>query len=118
MPDRAERAELLGAVAAACEAAAEVDAAVELHLYAGRPRAALALLMQRYSDALPGSLTNEAKGARGAAQGRRSAGQGPASTACIIQPRQTRRRTCPRRQRCARPCRHACAGAASAACLI
>jgi hypothetical protein len=69
VPDRAERAELLGAVAAACEAAAEVDAAVELHLYAGRPRAALALLMQRFSDALPGSLTNEAKGARGGCTG-------------------------------------------------
>ena len=36
---------------------------MELHLYAGRPRAALQLLMQRLSDALPGSLTNAAKGA-------------------------------------------------------
>lgn len=36
---------------------------MELHLYAGRPREALQLLMQRLSDALPGSLTNAAKGA-------------------------------------------------------
>lgn len=41
----------------------QVDTAVELHLYAGRPREALQLLMQRLSDALPGSLTNAAKGA-------------------------------------------------------
>ena len=40
----------------------QVDTAVELHLYAGRPREALQLLMQRLSDALPGSLTNAAKG--------------------------------------------------------
>lgn len=41
----------------------QVDCAIELHLYAGRPRAALALITQRLSDALPGSLTNTAKGA-------------------------------------------------------
>lgn len=40
-----------------------MDCAIELHLYAGRPRAALALITQRLSDALPGSLTSTAKGA-------------------------------------------------------
>jgi hypothetical protein len=53
----------VGAVAAECERAAQLDWAVELWAYAGRPGTALSLLCQRLSDALQPALSQPAKGA-------------------------------------------------------
>ena len=52
----------MGAVAAECERAAQLDWACELYMYAGRPGRALALLNQRLSDALQPALSQPAKG--------------------------------------------------------
>jgi len=59
----AEKDALVAAVAHECERAAQMDWAVELYLYAGRPRAALALITQQLSNALQPALSDSTKGA-------------------------------------------------------
>ena len=58
-----EKDALVAAVGRECERAAQMDWAVELYLYAGAPRAALALINQQLSNALQPALTDARKGA-------------------------------------------------------
>ena len=57
-----EKGMLVAAVASECERAAQIDWAVELYLYAGRPTAAIALINQQLSNALQPALTDCGKG--------------------------------------------------------
>jgi hypothetical protein len=57
-----EKGMLVASVASECERAAQMDWAVELYLYAGRPRSALTLINQQLSNALQPALTDAAKG--------------------------------------------------------
>ncbi|KAK9915316.1 hypothetical protein WJX75_007541 [Coccomyxa subellipsoidea] len=56
-----EKDALVAAVGRECERAAQMDWAVELYLYAGAPRAALALINQQLSNALQPALTDARK---------------------------------------------------------
>lgn len=57
-----ERQQLLEAVAAECESAAQLDWACELYLYAGAPRPALHLLNLQLSELLEPALQSPAQG--------------------------------------------------------
>lgn len=59
-----EKDALVAAVGRECERAAQMDWAVELYLYAGQPRAALALINQQLSNALEPALKDSGKGTR------------------------------------------------------
>ena len=59
-----EKDALVAAVGRECERAAQLDWAVELYLYAGQPRAALALINQQLSNALEPALKDSGKGTR------------------------------------------------------
>ncbi|PSC75508.1 nuclear pore complex NUP93A-like [Micractinium conductrix] len=52
VPDAGERGRVLEAVAHECAASAQLEEAVELFMFAGRPRQALRILSQRLSDAV------------------------------------------------------------------
>jgi nuclear pore complex protein Nup93 len=52
VPNAAERGAVLEAVARECAAAAQLEEAVELFLYAGRPRQALSIINMRLSEAV------------------------------------------------------------------
>lgn len=54
VPNAAERGSVLEAVARECAAAAQLEEAVELFLYAGRPRQALSIINMRLSEAVEG----------------------------------------------------------------
>lgn len=64
VPDPAERAKVLEAVAAECAAAAQLEEAVELFMVAGRPRQALRILNQRLADAVEGAAMDAGTGER------------------------------------------------------
>ncbi|KAK9828502.1 hypothetical protein WJX72_000423 [[Myrmecia] bisecta] len=61
VPDGDQRRQLIEAVAHDCQMAAQLDWAVELYMYAGRPTAALNILNQQLSDGLEASLVDPAK---------------------------------------------------------
>ncbi|KAL4859943.1 Nuclear pore complex protein NUP93A [Chlorella vulgaris] len=62
VPNPAERGAVLEAVAHECAASAQLEEAVELFMFAGRPRPALRILNQRLSDAVEAAATSTARG--------------------------------------------------------
>ncbi|KAL4437959.1 hypothetical protein ABPG77_004180 [Micractinium sp. CCAP 211/92] len=62
IPDAGERGRVLEAVAHECAASAQLEEAVELFMFAGRPRQALRILNQRLSDAAEPAASDATRG--------------------------------------------------------